>query len=73
MQACQVSLSFRRLNSIDRLPTSSTDLLLTLPLIRLAADNLECVERIWEVTDSGGHTVDWRAVLGAEGRYVGFL
>ncbi|GAA5843728.1 hypothetical protein JCM3766R1_000526 [Sporobolomyces carnicolor] len=36
-------------------------------------DNLDAVERIWEVVDSQGWAVDWRALLQNEKRFVGFL
>lgn len=36
-------------------------------------DNLDAVERIWEVVDGQGWTVDWRALLQSEKRFVGFL
>ncbi|GAA5977964.1 hypothetical protein JCM5350_006282 [Sporobolomyces pararoseus] len=36
-------------------------------------DNLDAVERIWEVVDTQGWTVDWRALLQNEKRFVGFL
>ncbi|GAA6018485.1 hypothetical protein JCM11491_007014 [Sporobolomyces phaffii] len=36
-------------------------------------DNLDAVERIWEVVDTQGWTVDWRALLQSEKRFVGFL
>ncbi|GAA5904803.1 uncharacterized protein JCM6883_003912 [Sporobolomyces salmoneus] len=36
-------------------------------------DNLDAVERIWEVVDTQGWTVDWRALVQSEKRFVGFL
>ncbi|GAA5928822.1 hypothetical protein JCM1841_003581 [Sporobolomyces salmonicolor] len=36
-------------------------------------DNLAAAERIWEVVDQTGWTVDWRSLLQAEKRFVGFL
>ncbi|BGP15471.1 hypothetical protein JCM10213v2_003450 [Rhodosporidiobolus nylandii] len=36
-------------------------------------DNVAALERIWEVVDGKGWTVDWRALLQAERRFVGFL
>ncbi|GAA5863028.1 hypothetical protein JCM1840_002441 [Sporobolomyces johnsonii] len=36
-------------------------------------DNLAAAERIWEVVDETGWTVEWRSLLQAEKRFVGFL
>ncbi|GAA6057367.1 hypothetical protein JCM3770_005728 [Rhodotorula araucariae] len=36
-------------------------------------DNVAALERIWEVTDDKGWTVDWRALLQSEQRFVGWL
>ncbi|GAA6064092.1 hypothetical protein JCM10212_003450 [Sporobolomyces blumeae] len=36
-------------------------------------DNLDAVERIWDVVDQNGWCVDWRALLQSEKRFVGFL
>ncbi|GAA5950458.1 hypothetical protein JCM21900_004811 [Sporobolomyces salmonicolor] len=37
------------------------------------ADNISALERIWEATDEKGWTVEWKALLQAEKRFVGFL
>ncbi|GAA5911593.1 hypothetical protein JCM8208_005685 [Rhodotorula glutinis] len=36
-------------------------------------DNVSALERIWEVTDDKGWTVDWRSLLQTEQRFVGWL
>ncbi|GAA5926150.1 hypothetical protein JCM3775_005217 [Rhodotorula graminis] len=36
-------------------------------------DNVSALERIWDVTDEKGWTVDWRSLLQAEQRFVGWL
>jgi len=36
-------------------------------------DNVGALERIWEVTDDKGWTVDWRSLLQSEQRFVGWL
>ncbi|BGP39460.1 hypothetical protein JCM10449v2_003410 [Rhodotorula kratochvilovae] len=36
-------------------------------------DNVAALERVWEVTDEKGWTVDWRALLQSEQRFVGWL
>ncbi|CEQ43216.1 SPOSA6832_05123 [Sporobolomyces salmonicolor] len=37
------------------------------------ADNISALERIWEATDEKGWTVEWKALLQTEKRFVGFL
>ncbi|GAA5872304.1 hypothetical protein JCM1840_004121 [Sporobolomyces johnsonii] len=37
------------------------------------ADNIGALERIWEATDEKGWTLEWKALLQAEKRFVGFL
>lgn len=46
------------------------DCLLSLP--RLAQGNLEALERVWQLTDERGWTVDWRETLANEGRHIAF-
>ncbi|GAA5829961.1 hypothetical protein JCM11251_007949 [Rhodosporidiobolus azoricus] len=36
-------------------------------------DNVQALERIWEVVDEKGWGVDWRGLLQAEKKFVGFL
>ncbi|GAA6007590.1 hypothetical protein JCM10207_006396 [Rhodosporidiobolus poonsookiae] len=36
-------------------------------------DNLQALERVWEVVEEKGWAIDWRVLLQAEKRFVGFL
>jgi hypothetical protein len=38
----------------------------------LAQGNLDALERVWQLTDERGWTVDWRTVLASEGRHIAF-